>query len=163
MMRDDPMDAEPPEAFEPSDYYANSLDEGREKLRRLQSMSNDAIEEAAQKAHDEEIERIKAYNVQKAEKRERYETMLSQVQAWQPPSPDHNGLKDFMIEQLQTSIDADCSTTEVPVRPLPGEWWQQAVERAAMACASSAKNLEEEIVRTNSRNVWLRKLRESLK
>ena len=35
--------------------------------------------------------------------RERYETMLAEVEAWQPPTPDHEELKRFMADQLRES------------------------------------------------------------
>ncbi|VTR91619.1 unnamed protein product [Gemmata massiliana] len=34
--------------------------------------------------------------------------MLEHVRAWEPPSTDHENLKQFMIDQLRESIDFDC-------------------------------------------------------
>jgi len=39
----------------------------------------------------------------------RYENMLKQAKNWNPPSSEHEGLKRFMIEQLNNSMEFDCS------------------------------------------------------
>lgn len=36
--------------------------------------------------------------------------ILSDVRKWQPPTQDHNGIKDFMIDQIEKTIDFDCKT-----------------------------------------------------
>lgn len=35
--------------------------------------------------------------------------MLEKVEAWIPPTKDHDHLKEFMITQLRESIDFDCN------------------------------------------------------
>jgi len=40
--------------------------------------------------------------------RERYESMLQKAESWNPPTPEHDGLKKFMIQQLEDSIKFDC-------------------------------------------------------
>jgi len=42
--------------------------------------------------------------------KERYESMVQKVQSWHPPKEEHNGLKDFMLSQLEDSIKWDCPT-----------------------------------------------------
>lgn len=37
-----------------------------------------------------------------------YKKMRACVVEWTPPSPDHDGLKDFMIKQIDESIAHDC-------------------------------------------------------
>lgn len=39
----------------------------------------------------------------------RYENMLKQAKKWNPPTKEHDGLKKFMIERLNNSMDFDCS------------------------------------------------------
>ena len=39
----------------------------------------------------------------------RYENMLKQATYWTPPTKEHEGLKQFMIEQLTESMNFDCS------------------------------------------------------
>jgi hypothetical protein len=40
----------------------------------------------------------------------RYLAMLENVNNWTPPTSDHVNLKNFMIEQLNSSIEWDCNT-----------------------------------------------------
>ena len=45
----------------------------------------------------------------------RYDAMESQVLAWEPPTPDHQGLKNFMLNQIVDSRKFDAYTYEKPV------------------------------------------------
>lgn len=38
-------------------------------------------------------------------------SLLSEVNDWQPPTKEHNGLKDFMIQQLQSTMEHDGDTS----------------------------------------------------
>lgn len=53
--------------------------------------------------------------------------MLDQVQLWQPPTDDHMGLKEFMIQQIEESIKFDCASYAEDrvsmIRLLSGDEW----------------------------------------
>ena len=36
--------------------------------------------------------------------------ILKDVQKWHPPTTEHKGIKDFMIDQIEKTIDSDCET-----------------------------------------------------
>lgn len=92
--------------------------------------------------------------------------MLTKVQAWQPPSSDHAGFKDFMIEQLTKSIEFDCDLsyhTDNPPQLLTGE--QYLGSKIAKSLKSIAYHKKEQLAeeeRTEGRNRWIKQLRESL-
>jgi hypothetical protein len=111
MMRDEPMDARVPERFEPSGYYARELGKERARLLELEGMSAEAVVAARNAAHQQARERVENSNRESSEKLERYRAIRSQVEAWEPPSPDHVGLKRFMLEQIDTCTEH--------LRPLP--------------------------------------------
>jgi len=49
--------------------------------------------------------------------RKRLNDLRSRVAAWEPPTPDHGGLKDFMLEQLDDSLQWDARIPEEPEFP----------------------------------------------
>jgi len=101
--------------------------------------------------------------------RERYETMLSEVLAWEPPSEDHRGLKEFMRSQLDTSIQWDLWSVEQleAFYPIPGEETSVAYRARCMRDIGEdlrrhKANLAEAQSRVRVRNDWMDLLRESL-
>lgn len=95
--------------------------------------------------------------------RERYEAMLVQVEAWIPPTSDHQRLKDFMIKQLRESIQFDCPPPSEPGPMLtPGEYRVQQLDKARAALAAAEEALQHERWRVTQANNWIRLLRESL-
>jgi len=124
-MRDDPSDAPIPEAFSPSDYHSKAIATEREKLARLDTLSPLEAERGAAKEFDD-AETARAVRLaDRAALRAKYEAMLAAARAWVPPTPEHQGLHDFMVEQIESSIKWDCSTgsyDEPAVRKTASEW-----------------------------------------
>lgn len=106
-MRDLPSDTPVPGEFEPSSYHAEQLTAARFRLAFYENMPKaDAVvtcmfeydnAEAARKQHLQE-------NLNTLES---YRGMLSRVRTWPAPSKEHEGLKEFMIEQIVASIESD--------------------------------------------------------
>lgn len=163
-MRDDPQDAPIPDRFEPTDYHAKALAEARKRQTELEGMSPSLCEMAANGAYRSALETRQKYMAEKAELRRKYEAMLAFAQAWTPPTAEHQGLKDFMVEQLTTSIDFDCKVYGGPPVLQTGEEWRAAeFGKAKWDVEYHSKHHLEEIERANGRTEWVRKLRESLK
>jgi hypothetical protein len=163
-MRDEPSNAAIPEAFEPSDYNAKRMTEAQAEIDRLQRLSEDETTAEAQKAFEEAAASWDDYERRKAEWTARYEAMLAKVQAWTAPTPEHTGLKTFMVNQLQESIKFDGGP---PYRGRPtlqaaGQWFAEALQKARDDLAYHTKAYGEEVERTKQRNEWLRALRSSL-
>jgi len=166
MMRDEPMNAPIPERFEPSDYHAQKLDEAKERLGRLHLMVPSELESAAQQEFSEELARNREAIAEKRSLREKYKTMLDKVKAWIPPTPDHVGFKDFMIEQITKSIEFDCNdnyySANPPVLKTGQEWLSAQIAKATRDIEYHTAEHAKEVERTESRNAWLRELRASL-
>lgn len=163
-LRDDPADAPIPEAFEASQHYATMADEEAVKIADLMAMTSDQISAARDAAEAERASSQAETEKLRLEQKARYEAMLSRVEAWPVPSPDHEGLKEFMVEQLKRSIYFDCEPSKYYADPLPeaavwhAEKVQKSIENQAYWRAEQAKEDE----RTASRNAWVKALRESL-
>jgi hypothetical protein len=163
-MRDDPADAPIPDQFEPSDYHAKKVAEAQERLMDLAAMSPEQMEREAfaefEQAHARWVQR----RSDAAARRERYEAMLCEVRRWRPPTADHDGLKVFMLQQLESSIDFDCSMSydHEPVLLSAETWHRERVEKAKRDIEYHVRENEAECKRATERSQWVKALRESL-
>ena len=104
---------------EEDSYHTRSLAQAKARIESLKRMTDDEIMQAAQQAVDERLASNEQYAQEKALTKQRYETMLVKVRAWDPPTEDHERFKEFMESQLTESIDFDCGDFEMPVPALP--------------------------------------------
>lgn len=166
MLRDEPGGGDLiPDAFEPSDYHLKAVEKARGELAALEAMTPAECERAAAKAWDDaetsRLMRLADYRKQ----REAYEAMLAKAAAWKAPTPDHEGLRKFMCEQIEQSINFDCNESycSAPTARLTGEAWA-AAERAR--CVSDVQYHEKEhageVSRAATRTEWVRALRAAL-
>lgn len=170
LMRDDNLDAPIEEnryTQGPDSYYAQALATAKDELAAAQALTDDRAAVLAQQEYDK-AERAYAKAVEKdAALRARYEAMLERVRAWEPPTPDHQGLKDFMVSQLEESIRFDCTTLNRSwygpraVRT-PAEYRAAAIEKAAEAITRAEQELAKERERDETRIAWVTALQDSL-
>ena len=163
MQRDDSSDALP-ELPEPSDYHAKALVKDGERIVELDAMSDEDKAAMALKEYEAEKAFREKSRADDAKSRARYSLMLQRVRAWEPPSEEHAGLKEFMIEQLESSIKFDCHENSAHNRPpdpakyTPEAWFLRAVEGAERSVLYHTKHNAEEIERTNGRREWIQAL-----
>lgn len=162
MMRDAPWDAPIPERFEPSTHYRDELAKVQAELAELRALSPADWQAKADAEYAADCESRDAYFAEKAEGRERYDAMLKQVRAWKNPP---EGIKSFMIEQLERGRDFDCGDGDYwkLVERKTGEEWKVKREQELMRCAARyAEEWQKEQDRTEGRNAWIAQLRRSL-
>jgi hypothetical protein len=162
-LRDAP-DAQIPERFEPSNYARGSFEEARARYAELFHRSRSEWVEVQNADLAQHNAMVRDARRQARERRSRYQGMLHQVRQWQPPTEEHVALRDFMVEQLERSIDVDCSTTFLDLRkPVQVDRYaEQATERAWQHCLRAEKAWHEEQRRAEQRTEWVRSLRRSL-
>jgi hypothetical protein len=164
-MRDSPNDAPIPDKFEPSDYNAKRLISAREELVKLKAMSIEERTTFGEAAKAEDIERSRKYLEKALAENSRLEEMAAQVRAWTPPTKDHQGLKDFMLQQIdvsKNSVDySERSLTEAQAKPAK-VYYVEAVSSAARDIKYHTEGNAKEVERTNSRTEWVQQLRASI-
>lgn len=166
-MRDEPGDAPIPEAFEPSDYHAKAIVEAEKRLDELDRMSLEMAALAAQGDYAEAVRHNNEAIARNDQLRARYTAMLTHVGAWKPPTPDHEELKKFMREQIESSLEFDCSNTYYlthgPVKLTAMEWRSAEVQKARKDIAYHSKEHAAEVGLAHTRTDWVKALRESLR
>lgn len=163
-MRDDDFNAPLRPATE-TNFYKERLKEAKSELLKLRSLTPQECDAEALHEFDDETGYYNNLVKERKELRIRYQSMLEQVEAWKPPTPDHDGLKKFMIEQLTSSIEGDCDMKYVTVPTLKtGEQWlSNHVEFAQHDIEYYLKEQKEEEERVNYQSKWLEQLQKSLK
>ena len=162
-MRDEPMDKEAPENFEPSTYHSEALKKSENRLKELKFIDHTDMCDAAELEYKETVEKELRWSKERNELKQKYNDMLFNVENWQPPTPDHNDLKRFMIEQIESSIKFDCKNYQSDIKKLSGdEWIEKEVNSAIRNIKYHSEGHIKEIERIKRRNKWVKDLRESL-
>jgi len=166
MMREDPSDKPIPERFEPSDFYLKTFKEKEIELINIKKLTLKEIEVKVLMEYNKKIKDSQDYINKNIGLKEKYQKMLMAVQAWNVPSPDHKGLQDFMIQQLETSIEHDCdieyTIKEKITKPSAQEWRDNKIHLLLKRIADYKNEHLKEVKRVEGRNLWIKQLRESL-
>lgn len=167
-MRGEPLDAEIDfdKCFQPSDYYKKALERVEKEYQEF--LDNPPTAEELGKKYDEKVNNDFKKFLERKESRkvlqERYAAMLEQVKAWEPPTEEHNGLKEFMIRQLQESVYYDCVVYS-PYTDDREEYikYHMSTEPLLKEIAYYKERYEKEVELCNNRKQWVIKLMQSLK
>jgi hypothetical protein len=161
-MRDDSNDTPIPDKFEISQYYVEALADKRALVELLEKLTDAEWQERLDSDYDESVKSYEQRVVDNLQLRSRYQEMLGQVQEWTPPTSEHEGLKTFMIEQIEDSMKFDCYEPIRPEKLALEEFKTEQLQSAKRSLGYSQENLQEEIDRVNGRNKWIQALRDSV-
>lgn len=152
-----------PEHFSPSDYDEKEIRQNQVKLASLEAMSDEQAQAAADKDYEKAFKDRERYTQEVRALRERLMAMRTKVADWQLPSRDHEGLREFMIEQLDYTIDHDGKVLGDPPKKKSGK--DLKAEKVAYLkdeIAYHEKKQRTEIRDTEQDNLWVKQLRDSL-
>jgi hypothetical protein len=160
--RDDPLSVLPKPRIARTEYMdSNILRAKRERREAVQWTKEEAIAQAKKK-NDESLAYWEEANKKALARRRNYERILAEVDAWTPPTPDHVELKNFMIDQLRSSIEWDCKMYDPPT-PTTGEEYRHSVmQQADRDVEYYTKERQAEIDRASGSNGWITSLYNSL-
>ena len=166
-MRDESMDAPIPEEFKPGDYHSKKLVSLKDDLSKLESISAEDAKDLAEREYQENLKNHQDFISKKQELAKKYNVLLEQAQAWEPPTPEHIGLKDFMVKQLQQSLDFDCDISGAAriyslEQKTGGLWLADKIAKVHEDIAYHTKGHAEDLAKTQSRNDWVKALRNSI-
>lgn len=162
---DEPLSTPIPEKFEPDDYYLKEIKGSKKELKKLSSFDDDKKIKWGKNKQKKDIEQNEKYLNKIKEQNQRLKNMIKQVKEWIPPSKDHEHFKEFMIKQLEISIDDPIYTKEQitnikTMKPL--DLFNEKVQKLKDDIIYNEKHYKEECDRINERNLWIKQLRDSL-
>lgn len=170
-MRDEYMDKEY-EPTTPSDYHTKALEKAKEKLKQAETFTDSELIEMRTK----ELEESKKYHLESIAKtkvaRAKLDAFLAKAIEFKAPTPEHEGLRKFMIEQLQSTIDFDGKTdyhdkalpqVEMELKTIDANQIRfTLIADANKDIAYHLKNHKEELKRCADSNAWVETLLRSL-
>jgi hypothetical protein len=162
-LRDD-MTALIPEEFKPSDYHSKELAKARRDLTKAKAMTLEEAEAQSMRDYQHGLEEDRKYKEDKVETKKSYQAMIAQVKEWKPPTKEHVGLKEFMLQQLNDSIEHDCIhyPREKREKLSALRYRAQQIVDAEEDIKYHEKEYAEEVERCRKRTQWIRDLRISL-
>ncbi len=165
-LRDSPDDVAIPKVFEPEDYHLKELKSAEKHLLKLKKMRN-ATKIKMAKAYNDERQayantRIREINLILI----RYKEMLAMARAWKPPSSEYTNYKQYMIDQLESSIKWDCDSSyyleQLDKVISVKEWYDAEVDSALHDIEYHTKHYQEDIETAAQRTSWVQTLRDSI-
>lgn len=163
-LRDNPKE-KIPDVFPVNDFYLKKVTELTTELLALDKMTPEELEKQAFSAwlQAESVNISRLNKIQ--ELRLAYEATKAQVLAWTPPTSDHVELRNFMLSQIETSIEHDCSSSyfQQPIKQQTGQEWaadkQKHLKHLITHYESEHKR---EVEQAEKRTAWMQALRDSL-
>lgn len=146
-----------------SDYHHRQFDAALKKLTQL-NLYNDQDWKMLHKIKlDEEDKREKDHKARMALELARYQDMRAKVEAWSPPTSKHVEIKNFMIEQLNKSIEFD----QYEFHRAVDEDWQEFKRKELSEANRSVEYHREELKSEKERATkwleWVTQLLDSVK
>ena len=105
--RDDPLSAPLITKIEPSPYYKERYEEALEELKKIENMDSTSKELSKQRMIEEWQKELKAIDESIEEQKlliTKYSRIEEEVMKWIPPTPEHEGIKRFALEQIRISM-----------------------------------------------------------
>ena len=103
-VRDEPLSVPTPTHFEPDPYYQKRYEDSVKELQVVKNMSFTEARDHMRAEHTSRVERAKRQLKMMEEINKKYENVSRQVEAWVPPSDEHNGIKEFALKQIDMCV-----------------------------------------------------------
>ena len=173
-IRDEPLPILPPIHFEPDPYYEQTYKRAVERNNKVQHMTfEEAKQEIIEKCKSE-AESSRIYYEDCIENNHKYLKIKKEVLNWIPPTKEHENIKKFALEQIDTCItsekdlrrynlDADlkdaglyCTDKEVQ------EYLDDKKQYEKDNVKSAYQRWQEAIKDAEMKNLWMRQFLDSL-
>lgn len=86
--------------IEPDNYYEKRYNEAIDKLKLAKDMTFDEALQQMREYYSERISNYKHYVEKEIEKNNKYQKIRDEIEEWIPPTKDHNGIKEFALNQI---------------------------------------------------------------
>lgn len=169
-LKEESLDVPTPNHFEPRPYYEKAYKDSlvsREKAynKTLEEVKEDIIS----KYNDNKCRAEKILEEYKDEDK-KYLKVREEVEKWTPPTPEHENLKKFCLEQIDMSLNTDLY-----------EWYEKDINKeldtsddtikkyidilrdnADEKLKRAYKKYQEELRRVEEKNLWMKQFLDSL-
>lgn len=169
-LKDESLDVPTPNHFEPHPYYEKAYKDSLVSREKAYSMTLEEVkEDIISKYNDNKGRAAKILEEYKDEDKKCLK-VREEVEKWIPPTPEHENLKKFCLEQIDMSlntglyewyekdINKELDTSDDTVRKYIDNLKDYADEKLKRAY----KNWQEELRRVEEKNLWMKQFLDSL-
>jgi len=149
--------------LQPSNYHLEQIEQIQKDLENLKSLSDEECEQQALNMYNTQLNEYNNFVKENSLYKQRYENMLKKARRYKPPTKDHINYAEFLIKQLEDSMEWDCEINMgIPIKKDGQAWFNNRMKHLNRDLEYHLEKHKKEIERTNSRNEWIRKLKQSL-
>lgn len=147
-------------------HHEESLKESEAKLIMLETMSPSEVDDYYKNENKRTEVFYERIETESNEKRVLLQSMLDKVEAWNPPTETHRvGIKKYMIEQLESSIEWERpheKATPEPETKSVTERHAEKIESLQDDISGTKRRIEKIITNHKKTQDWWSQLRESV-
>ena len=159
-LKEEPLAFTLPEKFKPSPHHLEAATRAKEDLDKFFLLSNAEQFNVLEARHVYSQEQEDKGDEERVVEDQKYAEMSKRVEAWEPPTVDHEALKAFMLKQLKISRHRPT------LRERPEVDYQLEVEKHRSQLIRNLRYHEEhyveEVTKVLERNQWVEDLHHSL-
>lgn len=157
-MRDAPMDAPIPAKIEPDiAYHEEELRVARTRFTHLLALDDAGIAAECVSHNREQRERYEEHQLEIGRLRASYNALLEETRR-HPFPKELESLREFMIQQLERSMEYDCYDWNPPIPMTPEEYRTMELGKARNDITYHTDEIIKEMDGAARRNEWLQAL-----
>lgn len=160
--KDDPLSVPIDVRFVPSDYHEKALQREKEYLESYRRMTPEAIHFANMQDNNKQIEQLENARAKWQAENEKLQPILEGLEKWVPPTPEHEALKRFAIEQVKISLNDLSWLPESLAMRTDEEWIDSRIKNSIEAIDYHEKGIQKDIETAEKKNRWLDALKKSV-
>lgn len=153
---------------EVGEYYSRRLENTKREFEEFKLLSDEEIQKQLDESYERRVKEQKEGLKRFDEQKQRYLDMIDKVKEWIPPTEDHIKLKEFALEQLNSSLEFDCSDSsrnyylQEPFKDTVEEYRVYKIKSYLKDLEYYSKSYRDELESVEKANKWIRDLIESL-
>lgn len=169
-LKDESLDVPTPNHFEPHSYYEKAYKDSLVSREKAYSMTLEEIKEDIISKYNDNKGRAEKILEEYKDEDKKYLKVREEVEKWTPPTPEHENLKKFCLEQIDMSlnttlyewcekdINKELDTSNDTIKKYIDILRDNADEKLKRAY----KNWQEELRRAEEKNLWMKQFLDSL-
>lgn len=169
-LKDESLDVPTPNHFEPHPYYEKAYKDSLVSREKAYSMTLEEVKKDIISKYNDNKGRAEKILEEYKDEDEKYLKVREEVEKWTPPTPEHEDLKKFCLEQIDMSlntalyewcekdINKELDTSDDTVKKYIDILRDNADEKLKRAY----KNWQEELRRVEEKNLWMKQFLDSL-
>lgn len=169
-MIEKPLSVPTPTHFEPNPYYKEKYDKAVEVRNKYRQMTFEEAKQDIIKKHNAEITQIKKFLEKYKLEDEKYKKVRDEIKEWIPPTPQHEALKNFALDQIDLSMNTYLyNSLEKELNKeldISDDAVWKYINNTNASCEKNVgeayEQWQKDLKRTAEKNTWMRQLLESL-